>query len=139
MRLIGMAERALELMCRRAHERVAFGSTLADKGVVREWIADSRIEIEQARLLVLKTAWLMDTVGNKGAAIEISAIKVAVPNMALRVIDRAIQTHGGGGLCQDFPLAGMYAQARTLRFADGPDEVHRRQIARRELRPYLED
>jgi acyl-CoA dehydrogenase len=138
MRLIGMAERSLDLMCRRAHDRVAFGSTLADKGVVREWIADSRIEIEQARLLVLKTAWLMDTVGNKGAAIEISAIKVAVPNMALRVIDRAIQTHGGGGLSQDFPLAGMYAQARTLRFADGPDEVHRRQIARRELRAYAE-
>ena len=136
MRLIGMAERALEMMCTRAHERVAFGGTLAEKGVVREWIADSRIEIEQARLLVMKTAWLMDTVGNKGAAIEISAIKVAVPNMALRVIDRAIQTHGGGGLSQDFPLAGMYAQARTLRFADGPDEVHRRQLARRELRKY---
>lgn len=136
MRLIGAAERALELMCRRAQERVAFGSPLADKGVVREWIADSRIEIEQARLLVLKTAWLMDTAGNKGAAIEISAIKVAVPNMALRVIDRAIQTHGGGGLSQDFPLAGMWANARTLRFADGPDEVHRRQIARRELRSY---
>ncbi len=136
MRLIGMAERSLEMMCQRAHDRVAFGSTLADKGVVREWIADSRIEIEQARLLVLKTAWLMDTVGNKGAAIEISAIKVAVPNMALRVIDRAIQTHGGGGLSQDFPLAALYAQARTLRFADGPDEVHRRQIARRELRAH---
>ncbi len=136
MRLIGMAERALELMCTRAYERSTFGSTLADKGVVREWIADSRIEIEQARLLTLKTAWLMDTVGNKGAAIEISAIKVAVPNMALRVIDRAIQTHGGGGLSQDFPLAAMYAQARTLRFADGPDEVHRRQLARRELRKY---
>ncbi len=136
MRLIGMAERALEMMCTRAGEREAFGSTLADKGVVREWIADSRIEIEQARLLVLKTAWLMDNVGNKGAAIEISAIKVAVPNMALRVIDRAIQTHGGGGLSQDFPLAMMYAQARTLRFADGPDEVHRRQLARRELRKH---
>ena len=136
MRLIGMAERALEMMCNRAEARTAFGSTLADKGVVREWIADSRIEIEQARLLVLKTAWMMDNVGNKGAAIEISAIKVAVPNMALRVIDRAIQTHGGGGLSQDFPLAGMYAQARTLRFADGPDEVHRRQLARRELRKH---
>ena len=138
MRLIGAAERALEMMCRRAHERFAFGSTLAEKGVVREWIADSRIEIEQARLLVLKTAWLMDTVGNKGAAIEISAIKVAVPNMALRVIDRAIQTFGGGGLSQDYPLAAMWANARTLRFADGPDEVHRRQIARRELRAYVE-
>ncbi len=136
MRLIGMAERALEMMCTRSYERTTFGSALAEKGVVREWIADSRIEIEQARLLVMKTAWLMDTVGNKGAAMEISAIKVAVPNMALRVIDRAIQTHGGGGLSQDFPLAGMYAQARTLRFADGPDEVHRRQLARRELRKY---
>ncbi len=138
MRLIGMAERSLELMCRRAHARVAFGSTLAEKGVVREWIADSRIEIEQARLLVLKTAWLMDTVGNRGAATEISAIKVAVPNMALRVIDRAIQAHGGGGISQDFPLAMMWAQARTLRFADGPDEVHRRQLARRELRAYAD-
>ncbi|MGI9605283.1 MAG: acyl-CoA dehydrogenase family protein [Acidimicrobiales bacterium] len=136
MRLIGMAERALEMMCRRAHERSTFGSTLAEKGVVQEWIADSRIEIEQARLLVLKTAWLMDTVGNRGAATEISAIKVAVPNMALQVIDRSIQTHGGGGISQDFPLAGMWAQARTLRFADGPDEVHRRQLARRELRAY---
>lgn len=136
MRLIGMAERALEMMCKRAHERVTFGSTLAEKGVVQEWVADSRIEIEQARLLVLKTAWLMDNVGNKGAATEISAIKVAVPNMALRVVDRAIQTHGGGGLSQDFPLAAMYAQARTLRFADGPDEVHRRKLAHRELRQY---
>ena len=139
MRLIGMAERAVKMMCERAHARTAFGSTLADKGVVREWIADSRIEIEQARLLVMKTAWLMDTVGNKGAATEISAIKVAVPNMALRVIDRAIQTHGGGGISQDFPLAAMWAQARTLRFADGPDEVHRRQLARRELRKYAPD
>ena len=137
MRLIGMAERALEMMCMRSKERSTFGSTLSEKGVVREWIADSRIEIEQARLLVLKTAWLMDTVGNKGAAIEISAIKVSVPNMALRVIDRAIQTHGGGGLSQDFPLASMWAQARTLRFADGPDEVHRRQLARRELRKHI--
>ncbi len=137
MRLIGMAERALEMMCVRSTERSTFGSTLSEKGVVREWIADSRIEIEQARLLVLKTAWLMDTVGNKGAAIEISAIKVSVPNMALRVIDRAIQTHGGGGLSQDFPLASMWAQARTLRFADGPDEVHRRQLARRELRKHI--
>jgi acyl-CoA dehydrogenase len=138
MRLIGMAERAVELMCLRAHARTTFGSTLAEKGVVQEWVADSRIEIEQARLLVFKTAWLMDTVGNKAAQMEISAIKVAVPNMALRVIDRAIQTHGGGGLSQDFPLAGMYAQARTLRFADGPDEVHRRQLARRELRKYAD-
>ena len=136
MRLIGMAERALEMMCERAQARVAFGGPISDRGVVREWIADSRIEIEQARLLVLKTAWLMDNVGNKGAATEISAIKVATPAMALRVLDRAIQTHGGGGLSQDFPLANMYAQARTLRFADGPDEVHRRQLARRELRRF---
>ncbi len=136
MRLIGMAERAFDLMCTRAHLRVAFGSTLADKGVIQEWVADSRIEIEQARLLVLKTAWLMDTVGSKGAAVEISAIKVVVPNMTLRVIDRAIQAHGAGGISQDFPLAAMWAQARTLRLADGPDEVHRRQLARRELRRY---
>ena len=134
MRLIGMAERALEMMCTRTQGRVAFGGPISERGVVREWIADSRIEIEQARLLVLKTAWLMDNVGNKGAATEVSAIKVATPAMALRVVDRAIQAHGGGGLSQDFPLAMMYAQARTLRFADGPDEVHRRQLARRELR-----
>lgn len=138
MRLIGMAERALELMCRRAHARTAFGSTLAEKGVIREWIADSRIAIEQARLLVLKTAWLMDTAGNRGAATEISAIKVIVPNMALDVIDRAVQAHGGAGVCQDFPLASMWAHARTLRLADGPDEVHRRQLARRELRAYAD-
>lgn len=138
MRVIGMAERALELMCRRVQQRSAFGSTLAEKGVVREWIADSRIEIEQARLLVLKTAWLMDKLGNRGAATEISAIKVAVPNMGLRVIDRSIQAHGGGGISQDFPLAMMWAQVRTLRFADGPDEVHRRQLARRELRAYAD-
>ena len=134
MRLLGMAERALDLMCRRAAERVAFGKTLAEQGVIQEWIADSRIEIEQARLLVLKAAWLMDTVGNKGARIEISAIKVVAPNVALRVIDRAIQAHGGGGVSQDFPLAELWAQARTLRIADGPDEVHRRSVARRELR-----
>ncbi len=136
MRCIGMAERALELLCRRVISRVAFGRPLADQGVIREWIADSRIEIEQARLLTLKTAWLMDTVGNQGAATEISAIKVAVPNMALRVVDRAIQAHGGGGVSDDFPLARMYAALRTLRFADGPDEVHRRQLARRELGRY---
>ena len=134
MRLLGMAERALDLMCRRAAERVAFGKTLGEQGVIQEWIADSRIEIEQARLLVLKAAWLMDTVGNKGARIEISAIKVVAPNVALRVIDRAIQAHGGGGVSQDFPLAELWAQARTLRIADGPDEVHRRSVARRELR-----
>ncbi len=136
MRCVGMAERALELLCRRVVSRVAFGRPLADQGVIREWIADSRIEIEQARLLTLKAAWLMDTVGNQGAATEISAIKVVAPNMALRVVDRAIQAHGGGGVSDDFPLARMYAGLRTLRFADGPDEVHRRQLARRELGRY---
>ena len=137
MRCIGMAERALELMCRRVTQRVAFGRTLSEQGVIREWIADSRLEIEQARLLTLKAAHLMDTVGHKGASVEISAIKVVAPSMALRVVDRAIQAHGGGGVCQDFPLAEMYAGLRTLRFADGPDEVHRRQIARQELARYL--
>jgi acyl-CoA dehydrogenase len=136
MRCIGIAERALELMCRRVETRVAFGKRLAEQGVIQEWIADSRIEIEQARLLTLKAAWLMDTVGNKGAAIEVSAIKVVAPNVALRVVDRAIQAHGGGGVSDDFPLAAMWAGLRTLRFADGPDEVHRRQVARRELRRY---
>ncbi|HVM66171.1 MAG TPA: acyl-CoA dehydrogenase family protein [Acidimicrobiales bacterium] len=138
MRCVGIAERALELMCRRVTSRVAFGRPLAEQGVVQEWIADSRIEIEQARLLTLKTAWLMDTVGNKGAAIEVSAIKVIAPNMALRVVDRAIQAHGGAGVSDDFPLAAMWAGLRTLRFADGPDEVHRRQVGRRELRRYQE-
>ncbi|MFV0318285.1 MAG: acyl-CoA dehydrogenase family protein [Microthrixaceae bacterium] len=136
MRCIGVAERALELMCRRVTQRVAFGGPLSDQGVIREWIADSRMEIEQARLLTLKTAWLMDTVGSKGAAIEVSAIKVVAPNVALKVVDRAIQAHGGGGVSDDFPLARMYAGLRTLRFADGPDEVHRRQIARTELARY---
>jgi acyl-CoA dehydrogenase len=136
MRAIGAAERALELMCRRVRDRVAFGKPLADQGVIQEWIADSRIEIEQARLLVLKTAWLMDTVGNKGARTEVAAIKVATPNAALRVIDRAIQAHGGLGVSEDVPLAEMYAHVRTLRLADGPDEVHRRSVARRELRRY---
>ena len=136
MRCIGVAERALELMCRRVTDRVAFGRPLAEQGVIREWIADSRIEVEQARLLTLKAAHLMDTVGVKGAAIEISAIKVVAPNTALRVVDRAIQAHGGGGVSDDFPLARMYAGLRTLRFADGPDEVHRRQVARTELARY---
>jgi acyl-CoA dehydrogenase len=136
MRCIGIAERALELMCRRVTSRVAFGKALSEQGVIREWIADSRMEIEQARLLTFKAAWLMDTVGNKGAAVEISSIKVVVPNMALRVVDRAIQAHGGGGVSDDFPLARMYAGLRTLRFADGPDEVHRRQVARTELGRY---
>ena len=137
MRCIGAAERALELMCQRVTDRVAFGRPLSEQGVIREWIADSRMEIEQARLLTLKAAYLMDTVGNRGAAVEISAIKVVVPNMALRVIDRAIQAHGGGGVSDDFPLASMYAGIRTLRLADGPDEVHRRQVAKRELARYV--
>ncbi len=134
MRLLGQAERALDLMCRRAHERVAFGKPLAEQGVVQEWIADSRIEIEQARLLVLKTAWLMDTVGNKGARTEISAIKVAVPNVAQRVLERAIQAFGAAGVSEDFPLAHFWTDARYLRIGDGPDEVHKRSVARRELR-----
>jgi acyl-CoA dehydrogenase len=134
MRQIGAAERALELMCRRAASRTAFGKTLAEQGVIQDWIAESRVRIEQARLLVLKTAWLMDTVGNKGAHSEIQAIKIVTPAMAEWVIDKAIQTHGGGGVSQDFPLAHLWASARTLRFADGPDEVHKRSLARRELR-----
>jgi acyl-CoA dehydrogenase len=138
MRAIGVAERALELMCRRVRARTAFGKPLAEQGVIQQWIADSRIEIEQVRLLVLKTAWLMDTVGNKGARIEVSAIKVAAPDVALRVIDRAIQAHGALGVSNDAPLASMYAHVRTLRLADGPDEVHRMSVARRELRKYAE-
>ncbi|MER7893386.1 acyl-CoA dehydrogenase family protein [Micromonospora sp. NPDC094482] len=134
MRLIGMAERALELLCKRALERIAFGRPLAEQGVVREWIAESRVRIEQARLLVLKTAWLMDTVGNKGAHTEIQAIKIATPAMAEWVIDKAIQGYGGAGVSQDTPLAALWAQTRTLRLADGPDEVHRASLARRELR-----
>src|SRR5215475_7678580 len=133
MRLIGMAERALELMCRRALGREAFGTSIADQGVVRDWIAEARIRIEQARLLVLKTAWLMDTVGNKGAHTEIQAIKVIAPETACWVIDKAIQVYGAAGVSQDTPLAYLYAHARTLRIADGPDEVHRRSVARQEL------
>jgi acyl-CoA dehydrogenase len=136
MRLIGMAERALEAMCRRTTSRVAFGKPIADQGVVQDWIAESRVRIEQARLLVLKTAWLMDTVGNKGAHTEIQAIKIAVPSMAEWVIDKAIQAHGAGGVSQDFPLSQAWAGARSLRFADGPDEVHKRSLARRELAKY---
>ena len=136
MRLIGAAERALELMCRRVTTRTAFGAPLADQGVVQEWIAEARVRIEQARLLVLKTAWLMDTVGNKGAHTEIQAIKIITPAMAEWVIDKAITAHGAAGVSQDFPLASLWASARTLRFADGPDEVHKRSLARRELRPY---
>jgi len=136
MRQIGSAERALEAMCRRVTSRVAWGKPIADQGVVQDWIAESRVKIEQARLLVLKTAWLMDTVGNKGAHTEIQAIKIAVPRMTEWVIDRAIQAHGAGGISQDFPLAAAWAGARSLRFADGPDEVHKRSLARRELRKY---
>jgi acyl-CoA dehydrogenase len=134
MRAIGAAERALELMCARAQSRVTFGRPVSDRANIQDWIAESRIEIEMARLLTMKAAWLMDTVGNKHARMEISAIKVAAPNVALRVIDRAIQVHGGGGVSDDFPLAMMYAHLRTLRLADGPDEIHKRTIARGELR-----
>jgi len=136
MRLIGKAERALELMCARAKQRVAFGKPIAEQTVTLERIAESRIEIEQTRLLVLKAAWMMDTVGNKGARKEIAMIKVAAPAMALRVLDRAIQVFGAAGLSGDFPLASFYADSRTLRFADGPDEVHRNQIGRLELRDH---
>jgi acyl-CoA dehydrogenase len=133
MRLIGMAERALDLMCRRAMDRVAFGKTVAEQGVVRSWIAHSRMEIDQARLLTLHAAHMMDTVGNKVARAEIAMIKVVAPNMAARVIDRAMQVHGAAGLCDDFPLAHMWTWTRILRLADGPDEVHADQIARLEL------
>jgi acyl-CoA dehydrogenase len=133
MRLIGLAERSLELMCKRASKRVAFGRTVAEQGVTRERIAEARILIEQARLLTLKAAWMMDVAGNKTAKAEIAMIKVAAPNMACQVIDWAMQVHGGGGMSQDFPLAYFYAHARTLRFADGPDEVHRNAIAKLEL------
>ena len=136
MRAIGMAERALELMCRRVTSRRAFGGPIADQGVVQQWIADARISIETNRLLTLKTAWLMDTVGNKGAHTEIQAIKVAVPQMVATIVDRAIQAHGATGVSQDTPLASLYAHARTLHIVDGPDEVHRRSMARRELKKY---
>jgi acyl-CoA dehydrogenase len=136
MRLIGMAERALDLMCRRVSGRIAFGKPLAEQGVIRGWIADARVRIEQARLLVLKTAWLMDTAGNRAAHTEIQAIKIATPSMVEWVIDKAIQAHGGAGVCQDFPLAALWAHARMLRIADGPDEVHRMSLAERELRAY---
>ncbi len=139
MRSLGAAERALELMCERVTSREAFGGPIADQGVVRDWIAQSRMELDMARLWVLKTAWLMDTVGNKGARVEIAGIKVAVPDVCLKVIDRAIQAHGGMGVCQDTPLAGMWAHMRTMRIADGPDEVHKRVIARRELGKYHRD
>jgi acyl-CoA dehydrogenase len=134
MRLIGVAERSLELMCERAQSRVAFGKSVSEQGVVRQWIADARLAIDQARLLVLKTAWMMDTVGSKAARKEIAMIKAVAPRMALEVIDRAIQTHGGGGVSQDFPLAQFWIYARSLRLADGPDEVHLESIAKMELK-----
>ncbi len=134
MRLIGSSERSLELMCERAKSRIAFGKPISDQGVVRGWIAEARLAIDQARLLVLKTAWLMDTVGNKAARKEIAMIKAIVPQMALKIIDRAVQTHGGGGVSQDFPLAQFWIYARSLRLADGPDEVHLETVAKMELK-----
>ena len=137
MRAIGMAERALSLMITRTASRETFGKELVQQGVIQQWIAQARIDIEQARLLVLKTAWMIDTVGAKGARKEIAAIKVAVPQMAERIIDHAIQSHGGAGVSQDTPLASMHAGVRVLRIVDGPDEVHIRDIARLEIKPYL--
>jgi acyl-CoA dehydrogenase len=137
MRAIGMAERALSLMIKRTVSREAFGKELVRQGVIQDWIAQARIDIEQARLLVLKAAWMIDSVGAKGARKEIAAIKVAVPQMAERIIDHAIQSYGGAGVSQDSPLAAMYAGVRTLRIVDGPDEVHIRDIARLEIKPYL--
>jgi acyl-CoA dehydrogenase len=134
MRSIGIAERAISAMCERVEGRVAFGKPLSEQGVIREWIAESRIQIEQLRLLVLKTAWLMDTVGNRGAHTEIQAIKIATPKVVQEILDRAMQAHGAGGISQDFMLANAYAGIRTLRFADGPDEVHKNSLARQELK-----
>jgi acyl-CoA dehydrogenase len=136
MRAIGMAERALELMCKRAQSRVTFGKPISENANIQDWIAEARIDIEMIRLLTLKAAYLMDTVGNKAAQTEIAAIKVAAPKVALTIVDRAIQVHGGGGVTDDFPLALAWAHLRTLRLADGPDEVHKRAIARQELRKY---
>lgn len=133
MRLIGVAERSLEMMCERAKSRVAFGKPVADQGVVRHWIAEARLAIDQSRLLVLKTAWMMDNVGNKAARKEIAMIKAVIPQMALTIIDRAIQVHGGGGVSQDFPLTQFWTYARSLRLADGPDEVHLESVAKMEL------
>jgi acyl-CoA dehydrogenase len=138
MRTIGAAERALELLCKRASERETFGAPVATRQNVMDWVAEARIDLEMIRLLTLKTAWLIDTVGNKHARTEIAAIKVAAPNLALRIIDRAIQVHGGGGVSDDFPLARMYAGIRTLRLADGPDEVHKQSIARAEMRKHVQ-
>ena len=136
MRLIGVAERALEEMCRRTQSRVAFGRKISEQGIIRAEIANSRMEIEQARLLTFKAAWMMDTQGSKAARAEIAMIKVVAPNMALRVLDRAIQAHGGAGVCEDFGLAAAWANSRTLRLADGPDEVHREAIAKLELKKH---
>ncbi|ULT59159.1 acyl-CoA dehydrogenase family protein [Neobacillus drentensis] len=136
MRTIGAAERALEELCKRVQRRVAFGKRLSDQGVIQEWIAEARIEIEQARLLTLKAAYMMDTVGNKEAKAEIAMIKVVAPNMALKIIDRAIQAFGAAGVSEDTPLAASWANIRTLRLADGPDEVHKRAVARYELKKY---
>jgi acyl-CoA dehydrogenase len=138
MRAIGMAERALELLCKRAQSRVTFGKPISDNANIRDWIAEARIDIEMIRLLTLKAAYLMDTVGNKAAQVEIAAIKVAAPEIALKIVDRAIQVHGAGGVTDDFPLAAFWAHLRTLRLADGPDEVHKRAIARQELAKYKE-
>jgi len=137
MRSLGTAERAVEMMARRASERVAFGKPIADQGVVRDWIAESRVRIEQLRLLILKAAWLMDTVGNKGAHTEIQAIKIATPQTVEWILDKAIQVHGAGGLSQDFPLAEWFAGMRVLRFADGPDEVHKNALAKAEIRKWV--
>ncbi|GGS45638.1 acyl-CoA dehydrogenase [Actinokineospora fastidiosa] len=138
MRAIGMAERALEMLCQRADSRVTFGAPLSERANIQDWIAEARIEIEMTRLLTLKAAWMMDTVGNKEARTEIAAIKIAAPRMALEIVDRAIQVHGGGGVTDDFPLASAWAHLRTLRLADGPDEVHKRAIALWELRKHRE-
>jgi len=139
MRSIGIAERAIELMCARASERVAFGRPLADQGVIRDWIAESRVRVEQLRLLTLKTAWLMDTIGNRGAHTEIQAIKIATPATVQWILDKAIQVYGAAGLSGDFLLARAYAGIRTLRFADGPDEVHKASLAKHELRRQAAD
>ena len=136
MRLIGSAERALESMIERAQNRVAFGSAISDKGVIRQWIADSRIELDQARLLTLKTAYMMDKFGNKEAKKEIAMIKVIAPEVTTKIIDRAIQVHGGGGVSQDFSLARNWAYARIVRLADGPNEVHREAVAKQELKQF---
>ena len=137
MRTIGLAERSLKLMCQRASSRVAFGKTIAQQGVTQERIAEARCMIDQARLLTLKAAWMMDMAGNKGAKAEIAMIKVVAPTMACQVIDWAMQVHGGAGMSQDTPLAYFYTLSRTLRYADGPDEVHRNAIAKLELGKYL--